>query len=660
MAMLNHLRRSLLWGCTIGVTIGVAEALSYYFAAEGSMLGGLRIVTTGFLLYLAIAIAWSVPAGLALGLASRLFGKPDSGEGFYGALHLALGVTLAVLYWVNVHFLGGFLDLVSLLVDAGLLLLAWPLLTLLLRRPFRLLARSGGRRTGLLVGGYWAGLVVLALSPQLGDDPRVGAAPPTAQAPEGAPNVLFLLIDTLRADHLSCYGYERPTSPRIDQLAAEGVLFENCISQAPHTKQSTASILTSLYPPTHRMDTLWSKLSSEAKTMPQLFHEGGWRTSLLSANSFLSPTFGFGRGVEYFEGSLVNPALKLVGSTVLNRFRRVAVQEFQTWAAPWDLLRDLSAWSFLGGRGNPYQHGMDGTALRDEFLEWQGGLEGDRPWFALLQFMEPHAPYDPEPEHRLFDNPPAGSEEGVWFPGSTEITFLPFKKGATASEEERQAMINNYDACIHEADAYIGEILDELERRGALENTLVVITSDHGEEFYDHGGWGHGQSLHNELLQVPLILRGPGIPSQRRVPGQVRSVDILPTLLHLCDLEPLAAASGEPLNVRADAPARDAYSEVQWGGHWAVSWRDPEGTLIQAHFNGKERRQLFEAGDRAEAADLLPGQEARMGQLFERMTGMREEYRSKALQAAESFVDDGMKGNLHDLGYVDNVDDDEE
>ncbi len=654
--MLKHVWRSVAWAAPLAVGWGILEALYYYFLGS-SQLGGLRMVTTAILLYLVIGLAWAVPVGLLVGLTARLRRRGAPAPGFYGACHLALGFTLAATFWVNVEFLGGFLDRTSLLVDLALLVVLWPLLTRLLARPMGALAAAAGPAWRRLGPAYGLGVLLLGGLPLLGADPRVGAPPPVATAPADAPNVLFVLIDTLRADHLGCYGYARDTSPRLDLLAEQGLLFEDCISQAPHTKQSTASILTSLYPPTHKVESFTTSLSPEAETLPQLFHRGGWRTALMSANSFLSPTYGYGRGVERFEGSLVNPAFQLAGSAVLNRFRRLAVQELRLWRAPWDLLRDLGGWAFLGGE-NPYQHGMPGAAIRDEFLEWQAGLDDERPWFGYLQFMEPHAPYDPAPEHRLFDNPPAGSEQGVWFPSITEITFLPFKPGPPASEEDRQAMISNYDGCIHEVDAVIGEILDELERRGELEDTLVVVTSDHGEEFYDHGGWGHGHSLHRELLHVPLVLAGPGIPRGLRVPARVRSVDLMPTLLALAGLPVPEACSGELLPTAADAAGREAYSEVQWGGHWAVSWRDGDGTLIRSHFRGEQRDQLFDAGDAAEAADRAGEDPARAAELGRRLDERRADYAARAHHTTSVAIDEGSRAELEALGYVDGSDED--
>ncbi|RMH01976.1 MAG: hypothetical protein D6702_10095 [Planctomycetota bacterium] len=648
--MLRHLRRSLVWACSLAVGAGILEAL-WHYATGSSRLGGLRMVTTAIMLYLLIAVIWAAPIGLVIGFLQAGRGRREPPPGFYGALHLALGLVLVAGYAINVAFLGGFLDPLSLAVDAALVGIGCPLLMAALRRPFAALAAVAGptwRRLGPL---YWLAVAAGWGLPLLGPSPRSGAAPPTAAPPPGAPNVLFLLVDTLRADHLGCYGYERPTSPRIDALAAGGVLYENCISQAPHTKQSTASILTSLYPPTHKVERFTTALAPEAQTLPQILHEAGWRTALMSANSFLSPTYGYGRGVERFEGSLVNPAFQLLGAAVLNRLQYVLVQELHLWPGPWLLVRKLRDWAFLGGE-NPYQHGMTAAELAAEFLAWQESLADDRPWFAYLQFMEPHAPYDPAPEHRIFGNPEPGSELGVWFPADGSTTFLPFARGPAAAPGQREAILANYDACIHEVDAQIGAILDELERRGELADTLVVLTSDHGEEFYEHGGWGHGQSLHRELLHVPLILSGPGLPAGRRVPARVRSVDILPTVLALVGVAAPAAVSGEVLPTEPEAAARPAYSEVQWVGHWAVSWRDDEGSLIEAHFRGQKAIMLYAADDPAERRELAGERPELAERLGRRMHERRQAYAAQAMRTEQVEIDDETRGMLSGLGYA--------
>ena len=647
--MLAHLRRSLAFGWPLAAAWGLCEA-GYYWLAGRATVGGPRILPSGIVLYLLLGTVGAVVLGLVVALADRLRGgrlAPTAAR--YAALYAALAVVLPVGYFLNQRVLGGSLDVTSLAADAALFFLGVPLLARLFAAPAKAVAQGGAGPWRRLRAPFWVGIALALTLPLLGPDPTVGAAPPAASPREGAPNVLFVLIDTLRADHLSCYGYERETSPRLDQLAQEGVLFENCISQAPHTKPSTASILTSLYPPTHRVDHFTSSLAPEAVTLHEVFHDAGYRTALLSANSFLSPTYGFGSGVERFRGSIVNPVFQLKGSTVMHRLRRVFVQELRTWRAPWDFFRAIVNFPFPQSE---YQHEMPAAAIEKEFLAWLDEI-GEGPWLGYLQYMEPHAPYAPAPEHRLFDNP-TDPEAGVWFPGSTQIMFLPFRTGEEVSAKERRDMVANYDACIHEVDAAIGRLLDELEARGELENTIVVVTSDHGEEFYDHGAWGHGQSLHRELVHVPLILRGPSVPAGERVNEQVRSVDIMPTLIALAGLPDPGSMDGEVLALR-DAEARDAYSEVQWGGHSAQSLRRPDGTMILARFSGQEAALLFDpTADPDERTDLGPSSTARLSELKKELLARHEELSENALEARQAAIDEGAKAALEELGYVDN------
>ncbi len=646
--MLKHIGRALAWGLPLAATWGLLESSWYYFFGSAVVVGGPRLLTSGILIYLILALMACVPAGIGMGLLKKLGRAGDGDKGFYGAFWSSLGIVLVIGYYVNSRWLGGSLDTSSLIFDAVLIGLMWPFLLRLLTPSFAALARLMTPRRILTAN---ISLVGIALLGMLGPDPRSGAAPPTTSAPANAPNVLFVLIDTLRADHLSSYGYHRQTSPRIDQLAAEGILFENCISQAPHTKPSTASILTSLYPPTHKVELFTSSLDTNALTLPEMLHAGGWRTSLMSANTFLSPTYGFGEGVETFRGSVVNPSFQLIGASVFHRLRRVFVKDMHLWRDGWDLLREIANWPFMSD-GDDYQHGMTAAQLENEFFSWHGQLEGDAPWFSYLQFMEPHAPYEPALEHQIFDNPNP-IEAGAWFPSKRDIMFLPFAPGDAIPESERAGIIANYDSCIHEVDAAIGRIIDRLDQSGELDNTLVIITSDHGEEFFEHGAWGHGHSLHRELVHVPLIMRSPRhFPAGIRVPSQVRSVDIMPSILATCGLKTPEQAAGLALPLLADAQPREVFSEVLWGGHFARSLRTNDGTAIYAKFANQEAQQFFGIGDIAEAKDLAASQVSLSQQLHQQLNAEHQRLAANALAAKTAAVDDGTQANLADLGYL--------
>ncbi len=650
--MASSLIRTLRAGVLLATFWGLLEGLGWWLFGSAEFVGGARFLSTAILLYAVEAMVLALPIGLAVGAYRHWRHLGEAEVGYYATLWLSLGPVLGLGLWVNRTWLGGSLDGTSLAVDAGLLVLGWPLSFFLLRSPLTSLCGSD-RSTARRLAMSWSVLasfgVVAAL---LGPDPRRGELPPRRTPAAGSPNVLLLLVDTLRADHLGCYGYGKPTSPNLDALAARGLLFENCLASAPHTKPSTASILTGLQPPTHRVELFTSSLASGAFTLHEAFHQGGWRTSLLSANTFLSPTYGFGRGVEYFEGSIVNPVFQLAGAHVFHRLRRIFVHEWHSWRLPWDAVRGLVNWTFLPG-GNPYQHGMSGTAIHQEFVSWLDEIGEERPWMAHLHFMEPHAPYDPPAEHRLFQNPAFGSELGVHYPERQETMFLPFVPGLEAAPGEREALLANYDGCIHEVDAQIGLLLADLEARGVLENTLVVLTSDHGEEFFEHGAWGHGHSLHRELLQVPMILAWPGhLPEGARIPEQVRSVDLMPTLLVLAGLDLPDGMEGRALPLHEGTGSRPAFAEVEWGGHGARALRNAEGTLIHAEFQGQTASLLFAASDRLEL-EALQDQEPQLAHsLGNQLKAERERLSAHALRAQRAAIDEETLLELNALGYV--------
>ena len=652
--MLRHLGQSLAWGLPIALIWGVLEACWYWWFGDAEVVGGSRLIASSVVLYLILGLMAAIPLGLFLGLLQRMGKGPRPSQELYCALWISLLPVMGVGLWLNQNMLGGSLDTTSLLVDAALFLLGWPFLFLILRSAFARGSRFSNQSASF---GFriTAALLVLGALGMLGPNPTQGAEPPSQTAPPQAPNILFILVDTLRADHLSCYGYERRTSPRLDELSRKGVLFEECISQAPHTKPSTASILTSLYPPTHRVEHFTSSLPPEAQTLHEILHSAGWRTALLSANTFLSPTYGFGSGVEHFQGSIVNPAFQLAGSEVFHRLRRIFVKDLHTWRAPWDFLRALVFWPFMP-QGNDYQHGMTGYQINQEFLSWLDEVQED-PWFAYLQFMEPHAPYEPSQEHQIFDNPPA--PEGVWFPAGKETMFLPFVTGPQPAEGELNKLLANYDACIHEVDSQIGSLIDELEERGELENTLIVVTSDHGEEFFDHGGWGHGHSLHRELVHVPLILSWPNhLPENRRIDSQVRSVDILPTLLNLVELRSPDQIGGIALPLDNEDQHREGFSEVHWGGHWARSMRHASGTFLRAAFQGEHSNRFFLPSDRMEQHESdLSSHEA--AELRASLEAAHTRWSADAMEAPEAAVDDATKEALAGLGYSDEDEEDE-
>ncbi len=326
-------------------------------------------------------------------------------------------------------------------------------------------------------------------------------------------NVVLISIDTLRADHLGCYGYGPPTSPNVDRWSREAVVFEHAFSQAPSTLPSHASIFTSMLPSHHgALYSVGRPLPDRATTMAELLQAQGYETAGFHGAGQVSDEFGMGQGFDQYVA-------------VQGRFRNV-VEEAVKW------LDQRSA----------------------------------APFFLFLHTYEVHHPYTPDPEYlELFDSGYDGE-----LPGHIMVDDLRRINGDASpqleiDEADLRHIVATYDAEIRSMDDGFGQFVTALAKRGLRESTLLIFTSDHGEEFNEHGrvGW-HSHSLYDELLWVPLVIRFPGgVYAGRRVDDLVRLLDVAPTVLDVLALP--AAPTFEGLSVRTlfdtDTPPRVAISQ---------------------------------------------------------------------------------------------------
>ena len=299
------------------------------------------------------------------------------------------------------------------------------------------------------------------------------------------PNVMLISFDTLRADHLRCYGYERSTSSFLDQLAAEGILFERCYSQSVSTLPSHMSLMTSLYPNSHKVNMHCARLAEEKITAAEIFRENGYETVGIYTNPFLQGSFGFKQGFDLYEG---------------------VVDEFRT-------------------------QGFEATKL---LTQWAEKRTSDKPFFLFLHYNDAHAPYSP-PEGfvRHFDPDYEGDANGA-------VETLEKYEDEEVDPRDLAHVQSLYDDEIRYADAELAKSAACMESHGLLENTIIAFISDHGEEFKEHGRTKHPNVLYNELIHVPLIIKFPtqmGI-KPRRYKGMVKSLDVLPTLLDAAGISP--------------------------------------------------------------------------------------------------------------------------
>jgi arylsulfatase A-like enzyme len=319
---------------------------------------------------------------------------------------------------------------------------------------------------------------------------------------------VLISLDTVRADHLGTYGYPRPTTPWIDTLADEGVVFDDATSTSPWTLPAHASLLTGLYPDRHGATSSDRALREHVPTLATILSSQGIRTMAIVNSVYVARMFDLDRGFQHFR----------------------YVPEIESRIGPSTFVTDLAI-----------------EALRD--------ADDDR-LFLFVHYYDPHSdylalprfrrrfvrPYDGEAEGTsaqlyLYTLDPDVYEDCVEDPDGAECTgraamALDLEADRVDYDEaDRRHLIDLYDANLNQTDAELQRLIEFMRFEGLLDETLVIVTSDHGEEFLEHGGVLHSRTQYQELLHVPLIVRGPGVPAGARISTPVSLVDVAPTVL---------------------------------------------------------------------------------------------------------------------------------
>ena len=343
-------------------------------------------------------------------------------------------------------------------------------------------------------------LVICAVNWERFESARVAAAGLPA-ATKDAPNVLIIVMDTVRADHLSALGYPRATTPNLDQIASEGVIFENAFSTSSWTLPAHASLLTGRFPFEHGAEVV--DYDGRYPTLPEAFEARGYRTAAFSANTyFFARENGFGRGFLYFDGASEGLADSLI-RTMYGRLILMLYEQTSHFDVP--------------GRKSADQ-------INSHFLEWLG-QERSRPFFAVLNYFDAHAPYlPPAPFRGKFAR--RSDPGGILNPWADRDTLD--QPGEV--QDERDA----YDGGIAYIDSKIGALMRELRARGLADNTLVAVLADHGEFFGEHGLYTHCNALNLEGIRVPLLMEWPGhVPAGRRISEPVSTAWLAATVMTL-------------------------------------------------------------------------------------------------------------------------------
>ena len=413
-------------------------------------------------------------------------------------------------------------------------------------------------------------------------------------------NVVLVSMDTVRADHLGVYGYGKDTSPNIDRLARNSVIFEDAISQAAWTLPAHASMFTGLQPAELGL-TAYPSLHSPriipatVPTLASAFQAAGYATAGFTGGGFVAAHFGFGRGFDVYTSS-----------------------------------------------GRRFEHNIG------QALAWIG-QQGSRPFFLFLHGYDAHRPYYSE----------AQDKRAVGLEGTLEVERREFCRGDNPSRpRDLDTVISYYDAAIHHADRSLGLLFDALEKSGLSEKTIVLLTSDHGEEFFEHGNCDHALSLYRETLHVPYLVQVPGLPS-RRVGGPVpASRSIAPTLLALTGVEsPITGPSLLAAVERGQRYAQPVYSHaISKSGHRgsrgeAIAITTTDSKIVIYTEEGSQ--EAFDrVRDPAESSPLPQGHPTY--RLAARLPSWAEEHRATDADSRQSApLPRQLREELRSLGYLD-------
>ena len=437
--------------------------------------------------------------------------------------------------------------------------------------------------------------------------------------PKRDPNVLILVVDALRPDHMGCYGYPLPTSPTMDALARRGVLFTDASSLASYTRAAVPSIFASVHPGAHGVlaqGKAVEMLSDEYETLAETLKERGYVTAAYAPNPSLNRAFNFDQGFDVYD------------------------DDFQ-----------------IGVRGA--QDFETASKINERTLGWLRANPG-KPFFAYLHYRDVHAPYVPPPPYdKMFDKPGEGRP----------LSELEYKSQPPDVRRPRRfrdldSFIAQYDGEIRYTDDHLARFLETLSKEGFLDNTVIFLTADHGESFLEHRSWTHGTGLYEELTRVPLLLVLPGEKHKgQRVTVPVQTTDIYPSVLELLGMEeipPLIQGRSlfDAIEGRAD-PKRPIFSEALVSrGHRPWNF----GELVAVRFDGwkliynrtNRSGELYNlAQDPGEARNLVDQQPERARTLLRMIAAQDRENvkRSHRVKGNEDLPEDVVEG-LKSLGYV--------
>jgi arylsulfatase A-like enzyme len=629
---------AILSGILVGGLAGGIENLG--FTAQASARGGMELLyalglygALGAVAGLALGIVWAMASGIGMGWAARR-GVPSA-----LAFHAALFALFLIGYRLNQSpGMPPALSTRGLLYNGALAAIVI-VLAVVLAALLGLIRADAWRRVQEKLGGAFpvlvaipvlllVGLTVRSLAVSVGGGPGAGG---TGISDRERPNVIILLIDALRKDHVSGYGYERRTTLALDHLMDESVVFDNAYAHSNWTVPSVASLFTGVSAVSHGVLSTADDLPEDIVTLPEALGESGYVCGGFFGNAILDIGGGFDRGF---------------------RHRHPRPKPF--WCYHMHTAVERVALRLL--RGGHYFRGEVVLGMAEAWIE----ANRERPFFAYIHFMEPHSPYEPPPPYDTmfdaeYDGPPMREPPLDRVTANRGFRDWEAQEPGVAAigEEQRYNMVALYDGEIAFTDSMIEGFLKKLQTLGLYDTSIIVVTADHGEEFFEHGGWFHGQSLYDELVRVPLIVKLPHqAQAGTRREEVVSGLDLLPSILKIAGLPASPGVEGRDV-LMSDARSlagRPVFLERPPFLYGVVmeGWK-----LVRKEVEGSVEHLLFDTGEDPDeirnVADLHPEIVDRLGVLVEERS---------VTMAARAGADSGEeldpyeRERLKALGYI--------
>jgi arylsulfatase A-like enzyme len=473
-----------------------------------------------------------------------------------------------------------------------------------------------------------------------------------------APNIIWIVWDTVRADRMSLYGHSRPTTPFVDQWAKEGLVFDNCLSVASTTVPAHASMFTNLLPSGHGADNTYCFLPGELTTLPELFQQHGYQTAIYSENPYISQEAGFTQGFDAIWHPWDPQYRDQVATALLQklppqmRTGRLNQKLREKGAPPW-------AFTACGDFG------------RRLLCSWLSQRDQKRPVFVFLNYMEAHLPIITPERFRHRTMTPPQVAQSYQLNNSPAATWRYVFGFSDYQPTEKEIIRATYDAALMELDELFRKLMESLKDEGLADNTIIILSSDHGEHLCEHHLLDHQYSLYQELLSVPLVIHCPSRIKAGREIKPVTNMDIFPTLLELAGIAAPDSLPAGSISLLHPASQRKRLAEYPTPHQPPIdemrslkpNW-DPSAFLqsrltlqidpFKLILNQNGPPELYNlVNDRAETNNLATEEPQRVAEMSKQISDMRsEQIALRHHPAQEAELSKQQRSLLRSMGYL--------